>query len=203
MWAQNKQRIKGFTIVELLVVIVVIAILAAISIVSYAGIQQQVKNTAIVSAAQQTYKAIQAYVSANGVYPSTNAATNGDFICITTNSGCSTSASAISGDAALTAALSTVAKLPLDIPNNGSNLNGLVYQYHRDRTVDGVSQPLILIYYLGGTNKPCQLQNVLTYAPGVTSPTPTMVLSTTGYTVGNASGKTACFVKVDGPTHSP
>ncbi|MFZ1242596.1 MAG: prepilin-type N-terminal cleavage/methylation domain-containing protein [Candidatus Saccharimonas sp.] len=36
---------RGFTIVELLIVIVVIAILAAISIVNYNGIQQRVKNT--------------------------------------------------------------------------------------------------------------------------------------------------------------
>lgn len=39
MWAQNKQ--KGFTIVELLIVIVVIAILATISIVAYNGIQDR------------------------------------------------------------------------------------------------------------------------------------------------------------------
>lgn len=43
MWAlqQNKQKTPGFTIVELLIVIVVIGILAAITIVAYNGIQQR------------------------------------------------------------------------------------------------------------------------------------------------------------------
>ncbi len=45
-WA-NKSR--GFTIVELLIVVVVIAILAAITIVSYNGISRQAKNSALQS----------------------------------------------------------------------------------------------------------------------------------------------------------
>jgi prepilin-type N-terminal cleavage/methylation domain-containing protein len=40
---------KGFTIVELLVVIVVIAILATISVTAYNGIQNRANNTAIQS----------------------------------------------------------------------------------------------------------------------------------------------------------
>ena len=37
---RQKELRRGFTIVELLIVVVVIAILAAITIVSYSGIQQ-------------------------------------------------------------------------------------------------------------------------------------------------------------------
>lgn len=42
MWAKHKQQ-TGFTIVELLIVIVVIGILAAITIVAYNGIQSRAK----------------------------------------------------------------------------------------------------------------------------------------------------------------
>ena len=43
---------KGFTIVELLIVIVVIAILAAISIVAYTGVQENARATQRLSNAQ-------------------------------------------------------------------------------------------------------------------------------------------------------
>jgi len=64
---------SGFTIVELLIVIVVIAILAAISIVAYNGIQQRANNAQRIAAAQQWIKDIKAYVSTNGSYPSSQA----------------------------------------------------------------------------------------------------------------------------------
>lgn len=46
-WAQTQKRQTGFTIVELLIVIVVIGILAAITIVSYNGIQDRAKTSKI------------------------------------------------------------------------------------------------------------------------------------------------------------
>lgn len=45
----NRKRSEGFTIVELLIVIVVIAILAAITIVSYNGIQKRAAESAVKS----------------------------------------------------------------------------------------------------------------------------------------------------------
>lgn len=56
----------GFTIVELLIVVVVIAILAAITIVAYNGVTQRAKVAATQSAAQQALKKIQAYMVING-----------------------------------------------------------------------------------------------------------------------------------------
>jgi prepilin-type N-terminal cleavage/methylation domain-containing protein len=87
MWARYKKE-TGFTIVELLIVIVVIAILAAISIIAYNGIQDRAKTTNIKSDLNSLNKAIQLYYADNGLYPITgpstwmgyNSAINNSFI---------------------------------------------------------------------------------------------------------------------------
>lgn len=69
---QNKQRNKqnrGFTIVELLIVIVVIAILAAISIVAYSGIQQRANNGKTTQALSAWVKAMKLYKVDNSSWP--------------------------------------------------------------------------------------------------------------------------------------
>ena len=61
---------KGFTIVELLIVVVVIAILAAITIVAYNGIQNRAKQSAAQSAAAQASKKLLAFAIDNAeTYP--------------------------------------------------------------------------------------------------------------------------------------
>jgi prepilin-type N-terminal cleavage/methylation domain-containing protein len=57
----RKQTQTGFTIVELLIVIVVIAILAAITIVSYNGIQQRATNTVMQSELSQLVRKVESY----------------------------------------------------------------------------------------------------------------------------------------------
>ena len=54
-----KKSVSGFTIVELLIVIVVIAILAAISVVSYSAVQSRARDTLRENAATQVVKAYQ------------------------------------------------------------------------------------------------------------------------------------------------
>lgn len=64
-------RSSGFTIVELLIVIVVIGILAAITIVAYSGVQARAEKVKMVAAAASAVKVLTAYQAINGSYPST------------------------------------------------------------------------------------------------------------------------------------
>ncbi|HMQ95673.1 MAG TPA: prepilin-type N-terminal cleavage/methylation domain-containing protein [Candidatus Saccharibacteria bacterium] len=64
-----KQRAYGFTIVELIIVIVVIAILASISIVTYRGITDRANNTSRIAAGEQWVRAFQLYQVYNGAMP--------------------------------------------------------------------------------------------------------------------------------------
>lgn len=68
---------KGFTIVELLVVIVVIGILAAITIVSYTGITQRATVTSLISDLDNALKQLKLDQVLNSSYPVTLAAANG------------------------------------------------------------------------------------------------------------------------------
>lgn len=58
-----KSSNQGFTIVELLIVVVVIAILAAITIVSYNGITSRANNSSAKSAASNVAKKVEAYAA--------------------------------------------------------------------------------------------------------------------------------------------
>ena len=66
---KSYKKQSGFTIVELLIVIVVIGILAAITIVAYNGIQNRSKDTAAKSLANQISKKAEAYNSVGSNYP--------------------------------------------------------------------------------------------------------------------------------------
>ena len=57
---------RGFTIVELLIVIVVIAILATITVVAYNGIQSRAQDTKRAQDISNIKKALQAYEAVNG-----------------------------------------------------------------------------------------------------------------------------------------
>ena len=65
----NQVRQSGFTIVELLIVVVVIAILAAITIVSYNGITTQANASAAKATASTFQKKAELYYAEHSRYP--------------------------------------------------------------------------------------------------------------------------------------
>ncbi len=65
----TRQRLAGFTLVELLIVIVVIAILAAISVVAYNGIQTRAHNTVLQSDLRNASTQLELDNATDGIYP--------------------------------------------------------------------------------------------------------------------------------------
>ena len=180
---------RGFTIVELLIVVVIIAILAAITLATYNGVQQRATNTAIIDAASKSYRMIIAYISANGTYP---AATNA---CITTTTGCLWGTNTISTSTTFDTNIATVGTPPRSVPSSATTQKGIMYIYNSGRTMNGVTQPLILVYYLIGTNQSCSLSGITNSGGN------TMLTSPYAYTGNDAStGTTSCAITIPGPT---
>jgi prepilin-type N-terminal cleavage/methylation domain-containing protein len=64
-----RKNVKGFTIVELLIVIVVIGILAALVVTTYNGIQQKARDTERKTDINAIHGQVEAYQAQNGKYP--------------------------------------------------------------------------------------------------------------------------------------
>lgn len=71
-----KRHVSGFTLVELLIVIVIIAILAAISIVAYNGIQDRAANSVAKADMTNVIKQFSIHKIDNGGYIKTDTWTN-------------------------------------------------------------------------------------------------------------------------------
>lgn len=120
-----RKAISGFTIVELLIVIVVIAILAAISIVAYNGIQTRARNTQTLSAVAAYKKGFTLYIANKDAYPSAPAAR-----CLGQPAGGTCRGGTWSEDATIDTALKTVMgdALPqvVKVAGNDSSALGIV-----------------------------------------------------------------------------
>ena len=194
MLIHKREGSQGFTIVELLIVVVVIAILAAITLVAYSGIQQRANNAAITDAASKSLRMIQAYIAANDKYPYTG---NGTGVCITLSSGCISQVGTVGTSiSTFNNNMATVGSLPQVVPSSGSDRYGVFYVYDQARTLNSQPQPAILLYWLFGTSQQCGLGGVTQEVGGAS----TLVSSTTGYTVADDSGKTRCRISVPGPS---
>lgn len=202
---------RGFTIVELLVVIVVIGILAAITVVSYRGVQQRAYNVSRITAARQALEMVNTYVALNGAYPFTGGGGRcigegyPDNACWGVNSSSPVPVS-LSDD--INTPLKTVATLPR-IGYGAVDMGywrgiGPVYNYRTSRTVDGEPRRAIIVYFLDGINQDCGLQGVVrntdTGTPGVVENSNTYATVTTSprNTATNGSG-TYCIVAANAP----
>lgn len=67
---------KGFTVVELIVVIVVIGILVSIIAVGYEGLQRDVRDTERAADVDTIKAALEVYYDQNGAYPSVTSGSN-------------------------------------------------------------------------------------------------------------------------------
>jgi len=74
----SRYRQKGFTIVELLIVIVVIGILAAITVVAYNGVQSRARDNVRKQDLAQLSKATKLYAVDNGDYAELNCGSSGN-----------------------------------------------------------------------------------------------------------------------------
>lgn len=166
---------KGFTIVELLIVIVVIAILAAITVVSYNGITSRARYTQIAQVVNEYVKVLALYKIDHGQYPAFgNPGMTG--YCI--GKGYPNYDSDPQGDcindmdfadfnfnenddlnADLAAYFPQLATVQAEgFEAGGHRFNGLSYLYDPNIQVDGAWAPRsVLFYYLPGQNQDCQV----------------------------------------------
>jgi general secretion pathway protein G len=110
-------RQKGFTIVELLVVIVVIGILAAITVTAYNGVQGRARDAERISDLKNIADALEIYRVNNGAYPTPVSTPNASSWEVNTDGTTATN---------FLSALSTaniMPKVPVDPTNKGTTLN--------------------------------------------------------------------------------
>jgi general secretion pathway protein G len=82
----HRNKFSGFTIVELLIVIVIIGILAALVVVAYSGIQNRAKAAQYQTDAQTIMKKAEAYAADNsGAYPTIAGNFSGQLASLPTN----------------------------------------------------------------------------------------------------------------------
>lgn len=199
---------SGFTIVELLIVIVVIGILAAITIVAYNGVQRRANNTSRIAAAKQYIKLLSVYAVQNGKYPDFT-----DGVCVGgayQNDACDALKNGTVPTAATTqptfdTALRSVGTLPgyplLNAAGSGggNEVGAFVYKY--GQTNETPARYWRLVYYLEGNTQDCGLSRIIRNTDGSGAGTGAYTVGTDSGAKfsGNAGGATLCMVSLLNP----
>ncbi len=154
MQLRKKRQDIGFTIVELLIVIVVIGILAAITIVAYNGIQQRANNTSRINAVSQTLKLVKSYQATYGDIP----LASGTNVCATRDNVCSSydHTPLSSSNASLISELRKVGEPVQSVPRQSGNNYGILYNVWNDASRG--NKTLQIWYWLEGTGQNCGMQ---------------------------------------------
>lgn len=178
----------GFTIVELLIVVVIIGILAAITLVAFNGVQTKARTASQNSAAKNYLKAFAAYVAVNGAYPTTGAQNR---FCLGIDvAACTTATTSWYRDTTLETNLKTIAS-PLPVAHPGISIVSspkMGYVPVSDVMLDGVPNPF-LIYSVESPGTCTASAPASGTWPNFTSSVPAQ-----GYTFGEAGGIRMCFI---------
>lgn len=177
--------VRGFTIVELLIVIVVIGILAAITIVAFNGIQSRANNNAKVTAVKSYMKLIAGYRATYSEDPSSTTS------CATVDNSCTSNSGVVQSSSNNTTLIANLRKIGTPPASLLPAVNGNYgMQYIReDATLDGAATTIRLEYWLQGDNVPCGVEKVSNNTlPAATTPT-------NGFTTSSA-GRTTCWIRM-------
>ncbi|MBL8160185.1 type II secretion system protein [Candidatus Saccharibacteria bacterium] len=167
-------RSTGFTIVELLIVIVVIGILAVIALSTFSNAQRDARNAERLTSAQAWYKLLKTYTADDGAYPPGISMTgSGGHICLgeglpadmdaNVDEDCGESTNVKHPAAAMNTALKTPSPTlpsfpttPLYNSAGTAFISGITLRTMT--TVDSVANTPLLQYLLEGTNQDCKLR---------------------------------------------
>lgn len=188
----SSQKQTGFTIVELLIVIVVIGILAAITIVAYNGVQQRANNSAIIAAARNTYGLIKSYQATYESYPSLGG------YCLTTDNTCVNynSTAVSSNNTSWMTELRKIGTPATKVPPTASNKYGIYFDGYSPRTYNHEAIPGLMMYWLKGDNQSCQLSNVVIGDPSPLPGEQNAFITSPNQWTSSGGGITACWVSI-------
>ena len=201
-------RQNGFTIIELIIVVVIIGILASLGLATYQGSRVRAENTKQEAVAEKYQEALGLYALKNGAYPPQVSDGSGGVTGYPTSAclgesypapaGCLPAYNNNTFNVALRPFMDGQ-KLPRGndqpIKFNGDLRSGIGYYYKPDATLDGTPNPWFMYYYLQGNQK-CSLKPLASGPWGVFSSTP----PASGVTEVSSEGNGRCIIPLDDPT---